>query len=616
MSPRPPVTSSSCPHSQNSPIALSTALNTAMNPAPNTYCIIIPCYRHGAALGGVLHALQQFQLPIIVVDDGNDAAEQALIAAAIAPYAASTTLVRREHNGGKGAAMVTGLEEAQAQGFSHALQVDADGQHDLAAIPKMLELSSKEPHALISGQPQYDDSIPTGRKIGRYLTHFWVWVETLSFELKDSMCGLRVYPVSASLAQSRLSGQQMDYDTEVMVRLYWAGHPVRFVPVKVHYPQDGFSNFRMFEDNVKISWMHTRLVTQGILRLITKPFQAKPNKTGASDGAHWAQQQERSGLLGMRILLWTYKLLGFWAFSLLLYPVIAVFYCTAKSQRAASQQFLNKVRAQRRKLGLTDLREPSTFKHFYNFGLTLLDKVASWQGDIKLGEQALFAPGSEQVLNFPHNEGRLLLVSHLGDIELCRALVTTGKLRPVTALVFHDNAQRFATIMKSFAPQSTVNLIALKDFGPELMIELKERLERGELIAIAADRLAVPSATSATHRTITVDFMGAPAPLAQGPLILATLLKCPVMAMFALREGKQRVIYAHELRAAVNVPRSERACYIQALGQDFARLLEQHALTHPYDWFNFFDFWQQDQGPNQGPDQGKSKSQSPTAPTH
>ena len=319
-----------------------------------------------------------------------------------------------------------------------------------------------------------------------------------------------------------------------------------------------------------------------------------------------------TGLWGMRILLWSYKLLGFWAFSLLLYPVIAIFYCTAKSQRAASQQFLQKVRQRRRQLGMTDLREPSTFKHFYNFGLTLLDKVASWQGDIKLGEQAVFAPGSEQVLNFPQAEGRLLLVSHLGDIELCRALVTTGKLRPVTALVFHDNAQRFATIMKSFAPQSTVNLIALKDFGPELMIELKERLERGELIAIAADRLAVPSATSATHRTITVDFMGAPAPLAQGPLILATLLKCPVMAMFALRESKQRVIYAHELRAAVNVPRSERACYIQALGQDFARLLEQHALTHPYDWFNFFDFWQQDQGP----DQGKSQSQSPTTPTH
>ena len=225
-------------------------------------------------------------------------------------------------------------------------------------------------------------------------------------------------------------------------------------------------------------------------------------------------------------------------------------------------------------------------------------------------------------MDYPQGEGRLLLVSHLGDIELCRALVTAGKLRPVTALVFHENAQRFAAIMKTFAPQSTINLIALKDFGPELMIELKERLDHGELIAIAADRLAVPGVSSATARTVTVDFMGRPAPLAQGPFILTTLLKCPVMAMFALREGDKRVIYAHELRAEVKVTRSERSAFIQALAQDFARLLEQHALTHPYDWFNFFDFWQQDQAntkhdavsPKQ--DQASSKQPAPLAQNH
>lgn len=576
----------------------------------NSYCIIIPCYRHGAVLGQVIAELQPFALPIIVVDDGNDAAEQALIKEALAPFP-EVILLQHEHNSGKGVALVTAMTKAQELGFSHVIQIDADGQHDLAALPQMLKLAEREPQALISGLPQYDDSIPKGRLIGRYITHFWVWVETLSFDIKDSMCGMRIYPLPDSLICSRASGHYMDYDTEVMVRLYWQGHPVSFVPVKVIYPKDGHSNFRMFEDNVKISLMHTRLVATGLLRLITKPFTKKQR----SAGTHWAQEPERMGLWGMKFMMWTYQLLGLRAFKLLLYPVIAVFYGTAKTQRAASAQFLQVVRQRRRATGLSDLRDPSVFTHFYNFGLTLLDKVATWQGDIKLGQEAVFARGSAEVMDYPQGEGRLLLVSHLGDIELCRALVTAGKLRPVTALVFHENAQRFAAIMKTFAPQSTINLIALKDFGPELMIELQERLERGELIAIAADRLAVPGFSSVTARTVTVDFMGRPAPLAQGPFILATLLKCPVMAMFALREGDKRVIYAHELRSEVKVARSERSAFIQALAQDFAQLLEQHALTHPYDWFNFFDFWQQDQAsPKQAPansQQHEASSQQP-----
>ena len=576
----------------------------------NSYCIVIPCYRHGSVLGQVLSELQPFALPIIVVDDGNDEAEQTLIKAALAPFP-EVILLKHEHNSGKGAALVTAMSKAQELGFTHVIQIDADGQHDLAALPQMLELAEQEPNALISGLPQYDDSIPKGRLIGRYITHFWVWIETMSFEIKDSMCGMRIYPLPDSLTCSRHSGHYMDYDTEVMVRLYWQGHPVRFVPVKVIYPKDGHSNFRMFEDNVKISLMHTRLVATGLLRLITKPFTKKQR----SAGTHWAQEPERMGLWGMKFMMWTYQLLGLRAFKLLLYPVIAVFYCTARPQRVASAQFLQIVRQRRRATGLTDLRDPSVFNHFYNFGLTLLDKVATWQGDIKLGQEAVFARGSAEVMDYPQDQGRLLLVSHLGDIELCRALVTSGKIRPVTALVFHENAQRFAAIMKTFAPQSTVNLIALKDFGPELMIELKERLERGELIAIAADRLAVPGVSSATARTVTVDFMGRPAPLAQGPFILATLLKCPVMAMFALREGDKCVIYAHELRSEVKVARSERSAFIQDLAQDFAQVLEQHALTHPYDWFNFFDFWQQEQAsPNQDEVSPKQNQVSPMQP--
>ncbi|OSM49757.1 acyltransferase, partial [Aeromonas salmonicida subsp. salmonicida] len=147
-------------------------------------------------------------------------------------------------------------------GFSHALQVDADGQHDLADIPALLAEAHRDPEALISGRPVYDDSVPKGRLYGRYITHVWVWIETLSFTIKDSMCGFRVYPLAASCAllEQVALGRRMDFDTEVMVRLHWAGVAVRFVPTRVIYPADGSSHFQLWRDNRDISWMHTRLV--------------------------------------------------------------------------------------------------------------------------------------------------------------------------------------------------------------------------------------------------------------------------------------------------------------------------------------------------------------------
>ena len=110
------------------------------------------------------------------------------------------TLIEHDNNQGKGGAVITGLKAAFADGFTHALQVDADGQHQLDDIPKMLAKAVQHPNSVISGLPQYDASIPKGRLYGRYLTHFWVWIETLSLQIKDSMCGFRVYPLAETIA--------------------------------------------------------------------------------------------------------------------------------------------------------------------------------------------------------------------------------------------------------------------------------------------------------------------------------------------------------------------------------------------------------------------------------
>lgn len=229
-------------------------------------CALIPVYNHHTALARLAAALEAAGLPVILVDDGSDAVTKGVLAKLLRPGVELLTLPR---NGGKGAAVIAGLTRAAERGYSHALQVDADGQHDIGDAPKLLALARENPGALISGAPRYDESVPRLRYYGRYLTHFWVWVETLSLSLQDSMCGYRVYPVAATLAVERTHrlGRRMDFDTDAMVRLYWAGVDSLFLPTRVRYPEDGVSHFRMVRDNARMTWLHIRLVTGMLLRL-------------------------------------------------------------------------------------------------------------------------------------------------------------------------------------------------------------------------------------------------------------------------------------------------------------------------------------------------------------
>jgi glycosyltransferase involved in cell wall biosynthesis len=224
-------------------------------------CIVIPFYNHGGAIGAVVASLRSLALPCFIVDDGSDAQDQASLDRVIEREASWVTLQRLPTNQGKGAAVIAGCETARAAGFSHAIQIDADGQHQPADVPRLLEVSRRQPEALVSGQAVYDDSVPRARLYGRYLTHVWVWINTLSFEIKDSMCGLRVYPLEATCAvwQGQYVGRRMDFDTEIMVRLCWRGVPIVNIPTRVTYPTDGVSHFRMLKDNAFISFMHARL---------------------------------------------------------------------------------------------------------------------------------------------------------------------------------------------------------------------------------------------------------------------------------------------------------------------------------------------------------------------
>jgi glycosyltransferase involved in cell wall biosynthesis len=248
-------------------------------------CAIVPSYNHWRALGTVVASLQQAGLPVFVIDDGSNEPARSVIAE-LHDVAHGVAVTRLEPNRGKGGAVQEGLRLALAAGFTHAVQIDADGQHDLGALTDLLALSERYPTALVSGQPIYDASMPRGRKAGRWLTHVWVWIETLSLRIRDSMCGFRVYPlaaVAAVLARDRL-GQRMDFDTEIMVRLFWRGTPVATLPVRVVYPPGNTSNFELLRDNWGITRMHTRLVITMLLHLVPILLNRPPRLAATDPG--------------------------------------------------------------------------------------------------------------------------------------------------------------------------------------------------------------------------------------------------------------------------------------------------------------------------------------------
>ncbi len=232
------------------------------------YCIVIPHFRHHRPLADLLAALQPAGLQILVVDDCSGEPSLAVLRQLEQNYS-NVQLILRRRNGGKGAAMMTGLRRAADGGYSHAISLDADGQHDPAAVPMLRQLSAQHPASLISGRPIFGDDIPASRLHGRKITNTLVQWVTGSRMIKDAMCGLRVYPLELTLPLLNALGYRtrMEFDVEILVRACWAGSDIICVDTPVVYPEDGESHFHLLKDNARLVLMHTLLILGGLSRI-------------------------------------------------------------------------------------------------------------------------------------------------------------------------------------------------------------------------------------------------------------------------------------------------------------------------------------------------------------
>lgn len=216
--------------------------------------LLIPIYQHKDEIGGVIADLEPMELPCLIVDDGSDA-ETRTVLDRLERQHTWVTVHRRDQNGGRGAALKTGYRLALERGFSHVLQLDADGQHDADAVPDFLRVMEGEPEALVLGAPQFDETAPRSRLYGRQLSRAMVWLATRSYDVTDPLCGFRGIPLAATVAllDREETGDHMDFDPQLVIALHRAGVPVRNVPTRVVYKEGGLSHFDTVRDNVRIS---------------------------------------------------------------------------------------------------------------------------------------------------------------------------------------------------------------------------------------------------------------------------------------------------------------------------------------------------------------------------
>ena len=252
-----------------------------------THVVIVPSYNPGGIVFDTLRAARAQWCPVWVVSDGSTDGTPGRLH----ELAASDTGLRvleLPHNHGKGAALLHALLAARAAGFTHALTMDADGQHPAQLIPTFMQASAARPDAMILGRPVFDASAPLLRVRGRRISNGWANLETLGAGIGDSLYGFRVYPIAELVAvmQGQRWMRRFDFDPEAVVRLAWRGvTPVNIAaPVKyLRADEGGVSHFRYGRDNLLLSWMHLRLMIEFVLRLpglLLRRFARRPPFAG------------------------------------------------------------------------------------------------------------------------------------------------------------------------------------------------------------------------------------------------------------------------------------------------------------------------------------------------
>jgi len=300
---------------------------------------------------------------------------------------------------------------------------------------------------------------------------------------------------------------------------------------------------------------------------------------------HWSSMIERGSYLGLKIMLLSYRILGHRITSAMMFLVMAYFYHFAKTARSTSQQYLTLFN---KKFNPQNPIKLSSYRHFLSFGDAILDKFAVYTGKITV-KNVDFVNSVSLLEKVKANKGFVIFTAHLGNMEIARALSQAFPEIKINALVFTEHALKINAILKQLNPNFDINLIQLNTLDVKLAIQLQEKIDHGEIIIIAADRTSVTNPA----QVVPAMFLGKCAYFPQGPFILSHLLQTETYFMLCLKIGFKRYeIIFDAFEKQIKLPLGSRQRNLQHYVDKYSNLLEKYCYKYPYQWFNFFDFWQ------------------------
>lgn len=300
---------------------------------------------------------------------------------------------------------------------------------------------------------------------------------------------------------------------------------------------------------------------------------------------NWASIREAGSALGMKILLGAYRLGGKPLFQVCLFPVIlfySLFHSTAGQASLQYRQLMAKANPT-----FPAPRPWHRFRHLWSFANTLIDKLAVWMGRIQPEDVEVHNGQLIETL-IREGQGAVLVISHLGNFEVCQAMTHTHPDLQLCVLHHTKNAEKFNRLFDRKGSDSQIRFLQVTELGVGEVMTLSEHISQGHFIAISGDRVPVNN----PGRTLPVDFLGKAAPFPVGPFTLAMTLQAPIISLQCLKiDGRYRV-YCEQLSAGGPVPRREREHRLQQLVTAYADNLQRHCLMAPWQWYNFYPFWQ------------------------
>lgn len=314
----------------------------------------------------------------------------------------------------------------------------------------------------------------------------------------------------------------------------------------------------------------------------------------ASEGRHWASIQEVGTLAGLRFLFLLYRIFGKSVYSLVMYPVALYFVLFKSNARRASQQFLLFHWKKNPKFWKKKPSLLNSVIHFKQFAETILDKSLGWISDISEDEFVIHDFSIIETL-MKDSRGQLIIGSHFGNLEYCRGFMQRYKEKHINILVYDRHSANYVELMQRLNPDSRVNIFQVDEFDVPTILRLKTKIDNGEWVFIAGDRIPL----AGLEHTVEVNFLDKKANLPIGPYLLAKALACPVKLMFGYRHpnlASNKVCFeVVPFTDRVEFSRKDRQQKLSDYAQQFIAHLERHSLQAPYQWFNFYNFWVENQ---------------------